>query len=316
MKKSTKGFLSLVGVGALAAHASLKAISYQMFKKIFEVDDAYLQKDVVDFLPGAELKEKYLNQIDEQVAWFKQMPKKRMQVKSYDGILLDGILIQKNQDHLYMILVHGFNTDRYILLKQAFEFAKRGFNVLMIDQRAYGASDGQYTTFGFKEHLDLIQWIDLIIAQDNEARIGLYGVSMGASTVMMSLGTKLKPNVCFAIEDSGFSELKPQLKLSLQKEIKQGTGLVLNYLENLMKKELGFGFDDVRPIEALKNNEIPICFIHSKDDSIVPYEMASELYAANRGMKAFYPVKSSNHAYACYEDDYFEDLMTFVDKYK
>lgn len=315
MKKSTKRLLSLVGIGAVGAHASLSIVANELFNEMFAVDKTYLDKDIADFLPSEEIKNKYLEQIDEQVDWYTKVAKMNLQIESYDGYKLDGTLLQINDEHRYMILVHGFSSDRYILLKQAYEFAKRGFNILMYDQRAYGKSEGEYTTFGFKEHLDLIQWINKLKELDSSAKIGLYGVSMGAVSVMLALGTKLDEAVCFAVEDSGYASLEAQLSYSLSKHQIRFKSLVLHYMERMIKNRLGFSFEDVKAIEALKRNDIPICFVHAKDDDIVLYDNANELYYANHGKKAIYPISSSGHAYACYEDDYFDDLMEFIEKY-
>ena len=302
MKKSTKRLLSIVGIGAVGAHASLSLLANELFNEMFVVDKTYLDKDIVDFLPNEEIKNKYLEQIDEQVDWYTKVAKTNLQIESYDGYKLDATLLHINDEHRYMILVHGFSSDRYILLKQAYEFAKRGFNILMFDQRAYGKSEGEYTTFGFKEHLDLIQWINTLKELDASAKIGLYGVSMGAVSVMLALGTKLDNAVCFAVEDSGYASLEAQLSYSLSKH-------------QVRFKNLVFSFEDVKASEALKRNDIPICFVHAKDDEVVLYDNASELYYANHGKKAIYPISSSGHAYACYEDDYFDDLMEFIEKY-
>lgn len=315
MKTSTKSIISLLGLGAITAHYSIKAIGDQVFKKVFEVDKNYLQMDLVDFMPTKELKVKYMEQIHSQMAWFKKVNERFLNIKSYDGLLLDGVLISSNDNHKYMILVHGYNSDRYILLKQAYEFYFRGFNILLIDNRAYGKSEGKYTSFGFKEHIDLIQWIDKLVSIDDKAIIGLYGVSMGGATVVMTIGTKVDEHVKFVIEDSGFTNLHDELKCMLKKELSFAPELILNQVDNKLKETLGFSFDDIRPVDALKENEIPICFVHGKGDTIVPYDMALELYEANKGRKAFYPIDTTAHAYACYEDEYFDDLMTFINKY-
>ena len=315
MKKSTKTLIALAGIGAVGAHVSLETIARLSFNDLFIVDERYLQTDLFTILPTEDLQQKYLSQIDEQVDWYKDVPKENIKIKSYDGLNLDAALLKANDDHRYIILAHGFNTDRYILLKQAYEFFHRGFNVLLIDQRAYGKSEGKYTTFGFKEHLDLIQWIDYLVKADDEAKIGLYGVSMGAATVMMALGTKLDKHVVFAIEDSGYSDLKELFKVRIEKKFGIISPLAVAYLNRYVKATLGFDLSEVSPYKALENNDIPICIVHAKGDDVVPYSMAKELYHANHGKKVFYPLDTNVHAYACYEDDYFDNLETFYQRY-
>ena len=62
---------------------------------------------------------------------------------------------------------------------------------------------------GWLERNDLLNWIDLIVSSDADARILLYGGSMGAATVMMTTGDpRLPRNVVSAIVDSGYTSAR------------------------------------------------------------------------------------------------------------
>lgn len=67
-----------------------------------------------------------------------------------------------------------------------------GYNVLVPDARGHGQSEGDYIGFGWHERKDYVQWIDEILAKNgSEETITLYGISMGAATVMMTSGEDL-----------------------------------------------------------------------------------------------------------------------------
>lgn len=68
------------------------------------------------------------------------------------------------------------------------QYYKAGFNILMPDLRGHGDSEGQYTTMGYYESVDVIDWIKEIIKKDPDALIVLHGISMGAATVMLTTG--------------------------------------------------------------------------------------------------------------------------------
>ena len=62
-----------------------------------------------------------------------------------------------------------------------------GYSLLLIDNRSSGSSEGKYITFGMRESEDLIRWIKYINKKYPDFNIILGGVSMGASTIMMSM---------------------------------------------------------------------------------------------------------------------------------
>lgn len=85
------------------------------------------------------------------------------------------------------------------------KFYDRGFNVLAVDARAHGESEGTKIGMGWPERMDVIEWIKLILSWDPDARIILHGVSMGAATVLMASGETLPDNVKAVIADCGYT---------------------------------------------------------------------------------------------------------------
>ena len=62
-----------------------------------------------------------------------------------------------------------------------------GFNVLLVDQRAHGESEGKYLTFGVNERFDCLSWANYAAERfGRDVKIYLYGISMGAATVLMA----------------------------------------------------------------------------------------------------------------------------------
>ena len=50
-----------------------------------------------------------------------------------------------------VIIVHGLGGNKSFLLSEAYEFRYWGFNIMLIDLRAHGNSDGNTTTLGVRE---------------------------------------------------------------------------------------------------------------------------------------------------------------------
>jgi len=309
MKKTTKTILASGAVLA-GVHASLEALSDTFFKRYFVANRDWVDIDLEDVVPEG-LKEQYLDNIETYSEWFKSCNKESLEIESYDGLKLSAMYCKPYQNAVTIILVHGYNCDRYVLLKQSYDFARLGYNTLMIDQRCCGASEGTYITFGLKESLDLCQWIDLLISKESNIVLGLYGVSMGAATIMMALGYTLPKNVKFAIEEAGYSSGEIILE-KFAKDHNFPKSLCRFYLNKKIKSELGFSIDDINPAKSLQTNEIPICLIHSTSDKTVPFESIKILYNANKGRKYYYQLENAYHAYACYEDGYYQNIDKFI----
>lgn len=76
-------------------------------------------------------------------------------------------------------------------LRYSYYFAKpyieSGFNILAIDQRAHGESDGSYNTLGFEEHKDVIAWGKLLHQVYGVESIVLHGNCIGCSCCIQVL---------------------------------------------------------------------------------------------------------------------------------
>ncbi|MES1218285.1 MAG: alpha/beta fold hydrolase [Bacteroidota bacterium] len=81
-----------------------------------------------------------------------------------------------------VILFHGMGGNKSYLLQEASEFRYLGYNLMMVDFRGHGNSQGNTTTIGFKEAEEVKLAYDYI-QQRGEKNIFLFGVSMGAVVI-------------------------------------------------------------------------------------------------------------------------------------
>ena len=139
---------------------------------------------------------------NESKRWFKNSNYKEVYVKSFDKKKLHAYEI-KNKLNTWVIIVHGYTNSALEMLDVAYNFYKKGYSILLIDQRAHGKSDGVYSTHGFYERKDMLSWIDYI-NKKKKTKIILYGISIGGTVIMRTVGENLPNNVICAIEDCGF----------------------------------------------------------------------------------------------------------------
>ena len=137
----------------------------------------------------------------ESKTWFKNSNYKEVYIKSFDKKKLHAYEI-KNKLNTWVIIVHGYTNNALEMLDVAYNFYKKGYSILLIDQRAHGKSDGIYSTHGFYERKDMLSWIDYI-NKKKKTKIILYGISMGGTVIMRTVGENLPNNVICAVEDCG-----------------------------------------------------------------------------------------------------------------
>ncbi len=82
-----------------------------------------------------------------------------------------------------ILLYHGHGENKSQVLCQAQIFHNLHYNLLLTDFRAHGLSTGNECSLGIKEAADIKAGWDYI-KQKGEKNIALYGISLGASTIL------------------------------------------------------------------------------------------------------------------------------------
>ena len=132
---------------------------------------------------------------DDMIAWTKQirsMPHEDLEVRSFDGLTLRGKYFEYEAGAPIELLFHGYKGNAERDLSGGVERCfKLGRNVILIDQRAAGKSDGHVISFGINERRDCHTWVKYAIERfGKDVKLIIGGVSMGAATVMMAAGER------------------------------------------------------------------------------------------------------------------------------
>jgi fermentation-respiration switch protein FrsA (DUF1100 family) len=185
------------------------------------------------------------------------------------------------------------------------------------DLRGHGKSQGNSIGMGWPERLDVISWVEYVLARNPDAEIVLYGGSMGASTVLNACGETMPDNVQMVIADCGYSSVAKLfdylLKHSMKVPIPQPVVFFANIITHM---RAGYGLYEANTAHQLKKNRLPILFIHGTADTFVPYEMTEENMAATRAPKEALFVENAVH-FSSYVYDpklYFDTIEGFLAK--
>ena len=121
-------------------------------------------------------------------AWFKES-RESSSLTADDGCELAAwYFAAPESTHDYAVCLHGYTNEPIGMARYVKRFHDRGMNVLAPAARAHEHSGGDYIGMGWPERLDVIAWIGQIVAADPEARILVFGESMGAATAMNVAG--------------------------------------------------------------------------------------------------------------------------------
>ena len=118
----------------------------------------------------------------------KARPYEAVSVVSHDGLTLTGKYYHVKDGAPLDLCFHGYKSNPYTDFSGGSELSfQMEHNVLLVDQRAHGNSQGKTISFGILERLDLLRWVDYSIERFGpDVKILLYGVSMGGATVMLA----------------------------------------------------------------------------------------------------------------------------------
>lgn len=221
-------------------------------------------------------------------------------ITSQDGLRLHGYYVEnaaaKNK---YAVVCHGYASCAANASSFAERFYAMGYSVLCPDARAHGGSEGTACSMGYNEKNDLLLWLGSIAEKDPDAQIVLYGLSMGAATVMLATGEATLPeNVVACIEDCGFTNVYDEISAQIE-AMSPFPGFPLADCASFAAKlKAGFSFKEVSCTKAVSKSKTPTLFIHGTADTFVPYEMLDELYEAAGCEKEKLSVEGAGH-YAC-----------------
>ncbi|MEG0254263.1 MAG: alpha/beta hydrolase [Vagococcus sp.] len=222
----------------------------------------------------------------------------KIKIKSNDDLSLSARLIsQEKQSKKVAIVAHGYMSEGYAMPDYANMFYEMGYDVLVPDNRGHGESEGKYVGFGWQDRMDYQQWIEKMIQLNGEdIDIVLFGVSMGASTVMMTSGETLPHQVKAIIADCGYTSVADELSYQLNDMFNLPSFPLIPLTSLYTKVLVGYSFYEASTVEQLKKNKLPLLLIHGDQDDFVPTEFVYTLRDATKGSKQVEIFKGANHA--------------------
>ena len=319
MKLTTKIKLGALGVlGGVAITATLKKTIDGMVNT--HLSGKGIQNAKTDVM-SKQNKDDFVNspEVILGTLFHNTTPQTSITIPNRDGRYINALVYnQGEKSSKYAILVHGYRSQPKSLSYLAKHYFEAGYNVLVPYMRAHYGSDYEYSTMGWHERFDIIDWIEYIDSKVESAHVILHGVSMGAATVMMTTGEHLPNCVKCAIEDCGYTSVYDAYSYKIPKMMHIPAFPAVDLFGSAIKKKIGFDIRVASALDQVKKSQIPTLFIHGESDSVVPVSMVYKLYENAACEKDILIVKNAEHAMSplISPELYWSRVWNFINMYK
>jgi len=237
-----------------------------------------------------------------------------------EGIPLHALYIAASKPtHRTAVIVHGHTDNAVRMLMIGYLYNHDlGYNVLLPDLQYHGLSGGKAIQMGWKDRLDVLQWMDVANATfGGNTHMAVHGISMGAATVMMLSGESLPPYVQCLVEDCGYTSVWDEFSNELRRNFFLPPFPLMYTTSLLCQKKYGWNFKEASALGQVRRCTLPMFFIHGDADTFVPTWMVFPLYEAKPEPKELWLAPDSKHAlsYKDHKNEYTERVHHFVSRY-
>ena len=250
--------------------------------------------------------EEYKKVITPRKEWLMSQKFEEINITARDGIRLRGYYLPAEQTSDRLVIgLHGYTSEGLgSFAAHAHFFREQGFDVLILDLRAHGKSEGAYIGFGVLDRYDCREWIDYVENRfGGTKRILLHGTSMGAATALMTLGfNDLPSSVKGVISDCAYTSPYDVFVHILKRDYHLPPFPIMNINSVICRQKAGYSFSDYSTLTALRQTDRPVLIIHGAEDNFVPVRMSHENADVCVSPHELVIVPNAGHGASYYED--------------
>ena len=225
--------------------------------------------------------------VQEGKAWLEAHSAETVETRADDDVPLRGLFLpQKVTGRGTVLLLHDVRSSWKLDCPEAAGFFfSRGYQVLLADGRAHGASGGRWTTYGIWERFDVRSWTEYLAQRFGEThRIWIYGVGMGGAAALMAAPLDLSGDVRGIMAESVYNSPWRFVNLRLGQHLQPLPAAPLTALLNLSCfLTRGFGLRDSSAEQGIRESEYPLLLLFAEKGELLAPEDIRNLAAANPG---------------------------------
>ena len=280
------GFVGIVlliaGVLVLGGFAAMLAYTFPIAKKVYNNQLVRTEPEKWGRVCSAPDNEEQLKMWNDGIAWMEPNRSKITEVSvESDGFKLYGEYFDFGSDRCVIIL-----PGRCESLIYSYYFAepyeKAGFNILVVDTRCHGKSEGKYNTIGVKESHDVLKWAELVHDRFDNKEVYIHGICIGTSSGIFAMTNKNCPDYLKGLVTEGcFVSFRETFKRHMMAD-NRPLFPVLDMVMLLINKHTGTNVYKDKPIRAIKhiNPNARILFLYGKKDIFSIPEKSQKLFDA------------------------------------
>jgi len=216
------------------------------------------------YLPQGKQYEVHHDTLKASIEKLFEFPYEPIYISAFDGTKLFGRFYRGQENTPVHLLFHGYKGNPYVDFSGGCRMAlEMGHSVILVDQRSHGQSDGGTITFGIKERRDVESWIQCANELLGEnTPVFLWGISMGAATVLMTADLDLPGNVAGILADCPYSSPKSIIRKVCRTDMHLPDVIMYPFIRLSAWLFGHFDLEESSAAEAVRSTDIPILLIH------------------------------------------------------
>lgn len=261
--------------------------------------------------------EEYKRMFDIGIEWSREHEKARSEVSIVScDYTLRGEYFDFGFDRAVIIIPGRMESCLYSYFF-AEPFLKAGYNILAVDNRSHGLSEGKRCSLGYKEYIDIINWSKFLHDEKNINTVVLHGICIGASTALFALTSdRCPPYIEGMIAEGIYTTFAESFKNHM---IQDKRPLFPLFMATMMQIRIVSGANVVSdgPIKRIAKLNKPILFLHSREDVYSLPEKSQEVFDKCIAPKEiqWFDVGAHSRIRINNMKKYDETVISFLDRY-
>jgi pimeloyl-ACP methyl ester carboxylesterase len=230
------------------------------------------------------------------------------------GVTLRGWFVESDQHRGVIVLLHGIHANRQQMVGRARFLHRAGYSSLLCDSRAHAESGGDAITFGHLESEDTRAEIALARSLAPGEPVAVIGVSLGGAAALLA---KPPLDVDAMILESVYPSIDRAIENRLRGPVGGAAPLFAPMMMAIIRPRLGFGADELRPIDRVGSLKTPKFFMFGTADRDTTLQESMEMFNAAAEPKQMWAVGGAGHVDLCgyAGEEYQRRLLEFLDRY-
>lgn len=257
----------------------------------------------------------YSSMYDQACAWGERYKEQTSDVTIMnEGLRLCGRFTDFGSERTVLILC-GRAEGLFYSYYYAEPYRRQGYNVLVVDQRAHGESEGIYSGLGVHEARDAVAWMRFLKESCHTTHIVLHGLCIGAACTVYAAALSDCPKELRGIVTDGLYDSFHHVFLQRMKTMKKPIFPVLYQIEREIRKHTGICIRKQTPASVAPLVKVPLLMLHGKEDiSSLPKFVPSlyEKMGSSQKKLVWLPKGAHSHLRICNTEAYDAAVEAFL----